>query len=159
LELKVFIGRVSENVVHDVTVYPSVVWDLQDAAFNHDGVEIEMLETIEEFGLEPRKKSVVVSLKDLKNRDKWSQLEEKLPNTIKYMKLVDETAKENSRKYKVNIVFYVGYGEMLKCREYTYFTAYEGMDEDEKLELIRKHATAYIDYNKELNRKWKELNR
>jgi len=150
---KGYIGGVSESCNHEVVLYPHMSVDLQAAAYDLDEADVELKEFLETFYQKPRKGCIIVSLRDLRERERWGELERKLPWTTRYLRMVDELAKEYSVKYDVSIVFSPGFGGRLQCRDYAYFKADE-VDDETKLELIKRHAVAYTEYCKEYERRW-----
>ncbi|MGQ9781083.1 MAG: hypothetical protein ACUVQ8_02350 [Nitrososphaeria archaeon] len=151
------VGGVSENLDHEVVVYPHLSFDLQGAAFDLDGADMQSREFFEFLGVKPGEDTVLVSVKDLKDRSRWSELEKRLPWTIRYLRMMDELAKEYSLRYGVNIVFHVGYRDWLECRDYAHFTAYTTMNEEKKFELVQKNVIVYTEYSKEHDRRWERL--
>lgn len=151
-----YIGGVSESVKHEVVVYPHMSVDLQGAAYDLDKADIELKEFLEAFSLKPRRGCIIVSIEELRQRERWIDLEKKLPWTTRYLRMLDELAREYSIKYNVSIVFSPGFGGKLQCRDYAYFKA-EKMDDETKLGLIKKHAIAYTEYCREYERRWIEF--
>ena len=148
-----YIGGVSESIDHEVVVYPHMSVDLQGAAYDLDGADIELKEFLEAFYQEPREGCIVVSILDLRKRERWGELEKRLPWTTRYLIMRDDLAREYSIRYNVSIVFSPGFGGRLQCRDYAYFKA-DMMDDEIKFDLIRKHAIAYTEYCKEYERRW-----
>lgn len=151
-----YIGGVSESVDHEVVVYPHMSIDLQGAAYDLDMADIELKEFLEAFYQEPRRGCIIVGIEDLRKRERWTDLGKKLPWTTRYLRMLDELAREYSIKYNVSIVFSPGFGGKLQCRDYAYFKA-ERMDDETKLELIKKHVIAYTEYCREYERRWIEF--
>ncbi|MCX8188426.1 MAG: hypothetical protein N3F64_01820 [Nitrososphaeria archaeon] len=148
-----YIGGVSESLKHEVVVYPHMSIDLQGAAYDLDQADIELKEFLDTFYQKPRKGCIIVSIEELRQREKWIDLEMKLPWTTRYLRMLDELAREYSIKYNVSIVFSPGFGGKLQCRDYAYFKA-EKMDDETKLELIKKHVIAYTEYCREYEKRW-----